>query len=187
MSTTELTTIFFFMAVFGGLLGGLGINGTAKSFAKGLSGMAGGAFVVGMAKAISVVMTDGNIIDSVVYYLTTPIAAIGSVLGAGVMFLFNLCFNLLISSGSGQAVAVMPIMVPIADLTGITRQVAVEAFKLGDGISNIIVPTAGAMMACLGIAKVPYGKYVKRILPYFLVTTLVSFLFVVGAQMMGWS
>ena len=81
----------------------------------------------------------------------------------------------------------MPIMVPIADLTGITRQVAVEAFKLGDGISNIIVPTAGAMMACLGIAKVPYGKYVKRILPYFLVTTLVSFLFVVGAQMMGWS
>lgn len=187
MSTTELTTIFFFMAVFGGLLGGLGVNGTAKSFAKGLSGMAGGAFVVGMAKAISVVMTDGNIIDSVVYYLTTPIAAIGSVLGAGVMFLFNLCFNLLISSGSGQAVAVMPIMVPIADLTGITRQVAVEAFKLGDGISNIIVPTAGAMMACLGIAKVPYGKYVKRILPYFLVTTLVSFLFVVGAQMMGWS
>jgi len=186
MSTTELTTIFFFMAVFGGILGGLGINGTAKSFAKGLASIASGAFIVGMAKAISVVMTDGGIIDSVVYYLTMPIAAVGSTIGAGIMFLFNLCFNLLISSGSGQAVAVMPVMVPISDLTGITRQVAVEAFKLGDGISNIIVPTAGAMMACLGIAKVPYGKYVKRILPYFLVTTAVSLVFVVCAQMAGW-
>lgn len=186
LSTTELTTIFFFMAVFGGLLGGLGINGTAKSFSKGLSGIAGGAFIVGMARALSVVMTDGGIIDSVVYYLTMPIAAVGSVIGAGVMFLFNLCFNLLISSGSGQAVAVMPIMVPIADLTGITRQVAVEAYKLGDGISNTIVPTAGAMMACLGIAKVPYGKYVKRIMPYFLATAAVSLLFVTGAQIAGW-
>ena len=80
----------------------------------------------------------------------------------------------------------MPIMVPIADLTGITRQVAVEAYKLGDGISNTIVPTAGAMMACLGIAKVPYGKYVKRIMPYFLATTAVSLLFVTGAQIAGW-
>ena len=181
MSTTELTTIFFFMAVFGGILGGLGINGTAKSFAKGLAGIASGALIVGMAKAISVVMT-----DSVVYYLTMPIAAVGSIMGAGIMFLFNLCFNLLISSGSGQAVAVMPIMVPISDLTGITRQVAVEAFKLGDGLSNIIVPTAGAMMACLGIAKVPYGKYVKRIMPYFLVTVAVALVIVIGAQMVGW-
>ena len=186
MSTTELTTIFFFMAVFGGLLGGLGINGTAKSFAKGLSGIASGAFIVGMAKAISVVMTDGGIIDSVVYYLTIPLAAVGSTIGAGVMLLFNTCFNLLISSGSGQAVAVMPIMVPIADLTGITRQVAVEAFKLGESLSNIIVPTAGAMMACLGVAKVPYLKYLKRIMPYFLVTVAVSTVFVVGAQMVGW-
>ena len=186
LSTTELTTIFFFMAVFGGLLGGLGVNGTAKSFAKGLSGIASGAFIVGMARALSVVMTDGGIIDSVVYYLTIPLAAVGSTIGAGVMLIFNTCFNLLISSGSGQAVAVMPIMVPIADLTGITRQVAVEAFKLGESLSNIIVPTAGAMMACLGIAKVPYVKYLKRIMPYFLVTVLVSMVFVVGAQMVGW-
>ena len=187
MSTTELTTVFFFMAVFGGLLGGLGINGTAKSFAKGLAGISSGAFVVGMAKAISVVMTDGGIIDSVVYYLTIPISAVGSVAGAAVMFIFNLCFNLLISSGSGQAVAVMPVMVPLADLTGITRQVAVEAFKLGDGLSNIIVPTAGAMMACLGIAKVPYGKYIRRIIPYFLVTVVVALVVVVAGQMLGWS
>ena len=175
------------MAVFGGLLGGLGINGTAKSFAKGLAGISSGAFVVGMAKAISVVMTDGGIIDSVVYYLTIPISAVGSVAGAAVMFIFNLCFNLLISSGSGQAVAVMPVMVPLADLTGITRQVAVEAFKLGDGLSNIIVPTAGAMMACLGIAKVPYGKYIRRIIPYFLVTVVVALVVVVAGQMLGWS
>lgn len=186
LSTQKLTTVFFIMAVAGGLLGGLGINGTAKSFAKGLQGIAAGAFVVGMSKAISVVMTDGNIIDSVVYYLTMPIASAGSVLGANIMFIFNLCFNLLISSGSGQAVAVMPVMVPIADLTNISRQVAVEAFKLGDGLSNIIVPTAGAMMACLGVAGVPYTKYIKWVMPYFLVTAVLGCVFVTIAQGFLW-
>ena len=186
MSTGELTTVFFCMAVFGGLLGGLGFNGTAKSFAKGLAGIAAGAFIVGMAKAISVVMTDGNIIDSVVYYLTMPIQMLGSVAGANVMYLFNLVFNLLISSGSGQAVAVMPIMVPLADLTHITRQVAVEAFKLGDGLSNIIIPTAGAMMACLGIAGVPYGRYVKWVVPYFLVTAVAGNIVITIMQSIGW-
>ena len=186
MSTTELTSIFFVMAVFGGLLGGLGVNGTAKSFAKGLAGIAGGAFIVGMAKAISVVMTDGNIIDSVVYYLTMPIQAVGSVVGANIMYLFNLVFNLLVSSGSGQAVAVMPVMVPLADLTHITRQVAVEAFKLGDGLSNIIIPTAGAMMACLGIAGVPYGRYVMWVLPYFLVTAVTGNIIITIMQILHW-
>lgn len=186
MSTTQLTTVFFFMAVFGGLLGGLGINGTAKSFAKGLQGIAAGAFIVGMAKAISVVMVDGGIIDSVVFYLTFPIKAVGSVIGANIMFLFNLVFNLLISSGSGQAVAVMPIMTPLADLTGITRQVAVETYKLGDGLSNIVVPTAGAMMACLGIAKVPYGKYLKWVMPYFLVTAVIGVVLVTILQGFSW-
>lgn len=187
LNTTEMTTVFFIMAVFGGMLGGLGINGTAKAFAEGLKGIAGGAFIVGMAKAISVVMVDGNIIDSVVFYLTMPIKSVGPVIGANIMFVFNLCFNFLISSGSGQAVAVMPIMVPIADLTHITRQMAVEAFKLGDALSNIIIPTAGAMMACLAVAKVPYTKYVKWVLPYFLVNMVAGIIFMTIGQTIGLS
>lgn len=187
LSTTEMTTVFFIMAVAGGLLGGLGINGTAKAFAEGLKGIAAGAFIVGMAKAISVVMTDGNIIDSVVFYLTMPIKSVGPIIGANVMFIFNLFFNFLISSGSGQAVAVMPVMVPIADLTHITRQMAVEAFALGDALSNIVAPTAGAMMACLAIAKVPYTKYVKWVLPYFLVTAVAGIIFMTVGQAIGLS
>lgn len=184
-NTTEMSSVFFIMAVAGGILGGLGINGTAKSFANGLKGIAAGAFIVGMAKAISVVMVEGNIIDTVVYYLTMPISAVAPVIGANIMLLFNLVFNFFVSSGSGQAVAVMPIMTPISDLTGITRQVAVEAFKLGDGLSNIINPTAGAMMACLAIAKVPFTKYVKIILPYFFATVIAGMIFITIGQLIG--
>ena len=186
MTTMQLTTIFFFVAVFGGILGGLGIDGTAKSFAKGLQGIAAGAFIVGMAKAISVIMTDGNIIDSIVYYLTIPISAVGSVIGANLMYVFNLFFNLIISSGSGQAVAVMPIMVPLADLTGVTRQVAVETYKLGESLTNIIVPTAGGMMACLGISKINYGKYVKWLIPYMLTTALIGVAITTILQVIQW-
>ena len=180
------SVVFLMMAVFCGLIGGLGINGTAVSFVKGCGSMAYAALVIGMARAISVVMTDGKIIDTVVYYLSLPISKYGPVIGANLMFFANIVINFFIPSGSGQAVTVMPIMVPLADLTGITRQVAVQAFQFGDGFTNCFIPTASVVMGCLGIAGIAYEKYVKWIFPFIMLQLVLAMVALTVLQLMQW-
>ena len=180
------SVVFLMMAVFCGLIGGLGINGTAVSFVKGCGSMAYAALVIGMARAISVVMTDGKIIDTVVYYLSLPISKYGPVIGANLMFFANIVINFFIPSGSGQAVTVMPIMVPLADLTGITRQVAVQAFQFGDGFTNCFIPTASVVMGCLGIAGIAYEKYVKWIFPFIMLQLVLAMVALKVLQLMQW-
>ena len=180
------SVVFLMMAVFCGLIGGLGINGTAVSFVKGCGSMAYAALVIGMARAISVMMTDGKIIDTVVYYLSLPISKYGPVIGANLMFFANIVINFFIPSGSGQAVTVMPIMVPLADLTGITRQVAVQAFQFGDGFTNCFIPTASVVMGCLGIAGIAYEKYVKWIFPFIMLQVVLAMVALTVLQLMQW-
>ena len=181
------SVVFFMMAVSCGLIGGLGMNGTAVAFVKGCGSMAYAALVIGMARAISVVMTDGKIIDTVVYYLSLPISKYGPVIGANLMFFANIVINFFIPSGSGQAVTVMPIMVPLADLTGITRQVAVQAFQFGDGFTNCFIPTASVVMGCLGIAGIAYEKYVKWIFPLIALQIVLAMVALTVLQTIGWS
>ena len=181
------SVIFFMMAVFCGLIGGLGINGTSSNFVKGAGNMAYAALVIGMARAISVVMTDGKIIDTVVYYLSLPIAKYGPVIGANLMFFANTVLNFFIPSGSGQAVTVMPIMVPLADLTHITRQVAVQAFQFGDGLSNCFIPTSSVLMGCLGLASLSYEKYVKWVFPLIALQISLAVVALTVLQMMQWT
>ncbi|MBL3538118.1 Na+/H+ antiporter NhaC family protein [Aminivibrio sp.] len=181
------STVFFMMAVSCGLIGGLGFNGTAQAFVKGCASMAYAALVIGMARAISVIMTDGKIIDTVVYYLSLPISKYGPVIGANLMFFANIVINFFIPSGSGQAVTVMPIMVPLADLTGITRQVAVQAFQFGDGFTNCFIPTASVVMGCLGIAGIAYEKYVKWIFPLIAIQVVLAMVALTVLQTIGWS
>jgi len=181
------SVVFFMMAVACGLVGGLGMNGTAVAFVKGCGSMAYAALVIGMARAISVVMTDGKIIDTVVYYLSLPIAKYGPVIGANLMFLANVVINFFIPSGSGQAVTVMPIMVPLADLTGITRQVAVQAFQFGDGFTNCFIPTASVVMGCLGLSGIAYEKYVKWIFPLIALQIVLAMVALTVLQTIGWS
>ncbi len=183
---TQYSIVFLMMAVLSGLIGGLGINGTANSFVKGCSSMAYAALVIGMARGISEMMTQGKIIDTVVHYLSAPIASMGPVLGAAMMFFVNVIINFFIPSGSGQAVTVMPIMVPMADLTGITRQVATQAFQFGDGFTNCIIPTSGVLMACLGLANIPYEKYVKWFWPFLVVQLILATVAITILQIMKW-
>lgn len=185
-STVDMSAVFLAMVVLVGIVGGLGVNGTANSFVAGLKNVCFAALLLGMAKSISVVLTQGNIIDTIVYYMSLPIASVNSVFGAQLMYIFNFFFNFAVPSGSGQAVTVMPIMVPIADLAGITRQVCVEAYRFGDGLSNLLWPTVGSMMASLGIAKVEYTKYLKWGFPLVLCHAIVGFIIITVAQMVSW-
>lgn len=156
-------------------------------FIKGCAGTVGAAFIVGFANAMTVLMSNGMILDTIVYWLSKPISGMGSVLGAGFMFLANALINFFISSGSGQAAAVMPIMVPIADLTGITRQVAVQAFQFGDGFTNCVIPTIGTLMGGLGFAGISYGKYLKKAMPLVLIQIVLAFFTIMLLQSIGWT
>ncbi|WP_432775872.1 Na+/H+ antiporter NhaC family protein [Brevibacillus gelatini] len=160
---TELTASFFIMGLLAGLVGGLNVNKLFDAFVAGAKAVTFGALIVGFARAITVVLEEGKIIDTMIYALTSAIGHLPDAINVLAMFLIQAVLNLFISSGSGQAATTMPIMVPIADLLGISRQVAVLAFQYGDAVTNSIIPTSSALMGYLAVAGIPYEKWVKFI------------------------
>jgi uncharacterized ion transporter superfamily protein YfcC len=153
------------------------INEAAKSFVKGMEDMIVAAIVVGFAKGVQVVLEDGQILDTIIFSAANTLQNFHQFVAAGGMLVFQTTLNFFIPSGSGQAAVTMPLMAPLSDLLGITRQTAVLAFTCGDGFSNMIIPTSGLLMAVLSIAGIPYTKWVKFVLPLFLIMMLLSFIF----------
>ena len=141
---------------------------TASEFCSGAAEMTTTALLIGFARTIEIVLTDGQVIDTVIHGIAQPLAQVGSGGAAVGMLLVQSACNFLIPSGSGQAFVTMPIMAPLADLTGITRQTAVLAYQMGDGFTNMIVPTNALLMGMLGLAKIPYERWVKFIAPLLL-------------------
>lgn len=157
----EISAIFLGMAIIASIIGRINPNDMATNFIRGAADIATGALVVGIARAILVVMNDGQILYTIVHGISNIIQFLPKSLAAVMMFLFQLVLNFFIPSGSGQAAATMPIMVPLADLLGITRQTAVLAFHLGDGISNSIIPTGGSLLAAISVANIKYEEWAK--------------------------
>jgi uncharacterized ion transporter superfamily protein YfcC len=164
-----LTAVFFLMGVAAGLVGRLGLSGTAQAFTQGFREMAFAAVVVGLARAIFIVLSDGRIVDTIVHGLFTPIADLPAALAGLGMMGGHAVIHLAVPSVSGQAVLTMPIMGPLADLMGMPRQVAVLAYQYGAGMVDMITPTNGALMAVLATAGVRYDEWLRFALPGFLV------------------
>jgi uncharacterized ion transporter superfamily protein YfcC len=164
----ELGAIFFALALFSGLVGGLGPNDTARRFAEGASELASTALLIGFARAIALILEDGQVLHTIVNGLASPLLAVGAEFAAIGMLAIQLVINLFIPSGSGQAYVTMPLMAPIGDLVGVSRQVAVLAFQFGDGFANMIVPTNPVLMGILGIAGIPYDRWVRFVAPLML-------------------
>ncbi|WP_313894594.1 Na+/H+ antiporter NhaC family protein [Psychrobacillus sp.] len=158
---TELTASFIIIGFAAGIIGGLKINNMFEAFVDGMKLVAFGALIVGFARAILVVMENGFIIDTLINSLASLIGSLPATLNVIGMFFVQVITNFFIPSGSGQAATTMPIMVPLADLLGIERQVAVLAFQYGDGITNSIIPTSAALMGYLAVAGIPYERWVK--------------------------
>lgn len=186
-SADHISSTFLAVSLLIGLFTKNNFNNTFNMFIKGCSTVVSAAFIIGFANGITVIMNQGLILDTIVYYLSVPIGNMGAVAGANFMLFANIIVNFFISSGSGQASAVMPIMVPIADLTGITRQVAVQTFQFGDGFTNVIIPTVGSLMGGLGFAKVSFGKYLKWVIPLVLTQISLSFVAITILQTIGWT
>ncbi len=163
----------------------LSFNSYAETLGRGMSEIATGALVVGFARGILVVMTDGNILHTILNACAGFLSQLPSMVSAIGMYIFQCLLNFIVPSGSGQAAVSMPIMAPLSDLVGVTRQTACIAFQLGDGISNIFTPTSGYFMAGLALARIPWAKWAKWILPLIGLEYLLGAIFVVVAQVIG--
>ena len=182
----EIAALFFVMSWIVALIDkNLGFNSYAETLGKGMADVAGGALVVGFARGILVVMTDGNILHTILHSCAGFLEKLPSMVSAVGMYIFQCLLNFSVPSGSGQAAVSMPIMAPLSDLVGVTRQTACIAFQLGDGISNIFTPTSGYFMAGLALAKIPWAKWAKWILPLIGLQYLLGAVFVVVAQVIG--
>lgn len=183
----EINAIFILTALLGGLVAGFGINAICEKFIFGLQDFVLAAFAAGIARAIPGVLEDANILDTVVNGLSLLVQALPSSITAFGMLLTQAALNFLIPAGSGQALATMPIMFPLADITNVTRQVAILAFQFGDGFSNIFYPTSGFLWACIGMAGIPYQKWVRFLFPLILIWYMIAAIFVIVGQAIGWS
>ena len=155
------------MGIISSLIMGWGPDTIAKKMAASFTDIAVACMIIGFSRGILVVLQSGHIIDTIVYGISIPLTKFPAWIASEAMLVVQTLLNFLIPSGSGQAVTSMPIMAPLADLVGVSRQVAVLAFQFGDGLSNIIWPTAMAPIMC-GIAGVKIEKWWKLIVPIFL-------------------
>ncbi len=177
----ELTACFAAMGLVCALIMGKGLNEICDMMARGMKNMFMASMVMLFARSILYIMTETAIIDTVIYSMASLIKGLPETLTAVGMFWIQTIINFFIPSGSGQASLTMPIMVPLADMGGITRQVACLASQFGDGFSNFLWPTVGSLLAILGGTGIPYGKWAKWFLPLFLIFTVVASVLIVVA------
>jgi uncharacterized ion transporter superfamily protein YfcC len=157
----EVGAVWLGLGLAAGVVGRLGADGVAKHFASGASALATVALLVGFARGIGVILEDGHVLHTIVHGISLPLQQVGPELSAVGMMLVQSIINLFVPSGSGQAFVTMPIMAPVGDLVGVSRQVAVLAFQFGDGFSNILIPTNVVLMAILGVVGIPYDRWFR--------------------------
>ena len=166
-----------------GIISGAGVNKTCDYMVDGCKDMMLGALMIGIARAVSVVMTQGQILDTIVHALAGVLNHLPAAFAIIGIFLVVTLLNFFIGSASGKAVALFPIISPLASVLGITQQCAVLAYQFGDGFTNYIWPTSGWMWGCLGEAGVSYQKWCKFYLPILAVFTVMACVFLIIAQM----
>jgi uncharacterized ion transporter superfamily protein YfcC len=183
---TELGIAFLVMGAAAGLAAGFGINKTCDTFAAGCKKMISGAIVISIAATMRQVLTDGNILDTITQALINTIYKYPSWAQLLGMFYVNAAIDPLITSGSAHAAVVMPIMVPMADALCISRQSAVFAFQLGDGLVNLVSPISTTLTSCLAVSQISYGKWLRFFMPLVMIYMAIGTGFIILAASVGY-
>ncbi len=178
----EISALFLGMSMVVAIIARMSLNEYALTLGKGMADIASGALVVGFARGVLVVMTDGNILHTILHAAASLLTGLPAMVSAVGMYIFQCLLNFIVPSGSGQAAVSIPIMAPLGDLVGVTRQTACIAFQIGDGLSNVFTPTSGFFMAGLALAKIPWTKWAKWMLPLIGIQYVIGAIFVVIAQ-----
>ena len=182
----QLSATFLMLGIATALLGRISPNAFIKRLMNGAGEVMYGALVVGVAAAVIVLLKQAQLIDTLVHSVATSLDGHGKIVAMELLYVFNLIFNGLITSGTGQAAIVMPIMVPIGDMLEVTRQATFITFKLGDAVTNIITPLSGTLMACLAIARISYVEWFKFALPLVAIWIVTGGVFVAVAVGMNY-
>jgi uncharacterized ion transporter superfamily protein YfcC len=158
---SEISALFLFMGVFAGISNNMNANNITSQFIIGVKDMLTAALVIALAGGIIQILSDGKIMDPILYSLAQVMENAGKTTTVGAMFVIQSVINIFIPSGSAKAALTMPIMAPFSDVIGLSRQATVMAYQFGDGITNMITPTSAVLIGALGIARVPYEVWIK--------------------------
>lgn len=175
----EIATLFMALGIASGLAINKSADDIAKLFVEGVKDILSAAVIIGLAGGIIITLEAGGIIDSILHGLSTAMGNFGDVASVGVMYMIQTVINIAIPSGSAKAAITMPIMAPFSDLIGISRQATVMAFQFGDGFTNMITPTSGVLIAVLGVARIPYEKWVRWVWPLIVALIILGFLLLI--------
>lgn len=183
----QIAAVFLVTGLLAGIVGKLSLDEMADAFILGAKDMIGAAIMLGFARSIVILAENAGIIDTILFHLAQVLGSISGMLASYLMLPVQMFINFFISSGSGQAALTMPILAPLGDLIGISRQLTVLIFQLGDGFSNAMFPTSGILIACIGVAGIPYAQWLKWILPLQGILFALGIAFITIAQVIGWS
>ena len=170
----HFAAVFLLMGIIAGLVGGLGAAGTAEGFTEGFRSIAFASLLVGVARAIYLVLQDGRVIDTIVHGVFAPIAGMPAALAGIGMMVIQAAVHVPVPSTSGQAVLTLPVLAPVSDLLGMSRQVAVLAYHYGAGLCDLLTPTNGALMAMLAASGVPYDQWLRFAVRWLLAVALLG-------------
>ena len=182
----EMSASFFALGIVSGLIGKLGINGTGESYIEGFKEMMFASIILGLANSISLILQEGMIMDTIVYGLFGPLKYLSPSVSAVAMMISHSFLHFPVPSYSGQAVLTMPILVPLSDLIGLSRQTCVLAYQYGAVMADMIVPTNGALMAVLALCNIPYNTWLKFVLKPTLLILLVAAMALIIAVAIGY-
>ena len=182
----QISAVFIIIAILVAIVFNYSPNEFARLSREGMSKVAPGALIIGIAASIKVILQDGHIVDSIVYYLGDSFTGLPIALTAVIMSIIQSIINLFIPGGSGQALATMPILLPLAEIIGMSKQVMILAFQIGDGLGNMIVPTSGGTLAMLAMGGLEYSRWVKVIIPFLLIAYAISWVFLIIATFIGY-
>ena len=183
----ELSAVFLIIAVLCGIISKMNATTMSETVLKAVSIAAPGAFMVGYATSIKVLMEMGNIGDTISYNLSVALKDLPLYASAISMSVSQTIINFFIPSGSGQALATLPVMLPLGESLGLTRQITILAFQIGDGLSNLINPTLGGLIAMLSMCRVPIDRWIRFIFPVLLTILIIAFIALVIAVATNYS
>ena len=172
----EIATLFFAMGILSGAAFSMSLNTILKSFLDGCKDIMNAALIVGLAGGIIIILEDGQVVDTLLHSVAGLLRDSGRVPAIGGIYVIQNLLNILIPSGSAKAALTIPMMAEFSDIIGIHRQLTVLAFQFGDGFTNMITPTSGVLIGVLGVARIPYSKWVKFIFPFIIMLIIIGFL-----------
>ncbi len=182
----EISAVFLMISIAAGIVSRMSSTEISDTVLKSIALVAPGAFMVGFATTIKVILEMGNVSDTIAFYLSNVLISFPTYISVILMSISQCIMNLMIPSGSGQALATLPIMIPVGELAGLTRQCSIQAFQIGDGITNLFNPTLGGLIAMLSMCRVPFDRWLRFIFPLAIFLLFISWIFLLIMVMINW-